>query len=304
MRFQEAVWNWNGWVEAGQMHEWQTGQGSSLDWNSSVTDWADAWVIDSFAFKKYWRKNYEFSYSYNLLESLHEKTKKTLRNVTKKNKKMLYAGKKTIFSDSSGVTPWKTQKTLEKTKKKKAIFSDSLGGGALEIVSKYCFFGFFGFLKVFLVFHGVTPEESENIVFFFLVFLVFSRFFWFFHGVTPEESENIGFFLFFFFFWFSQGFFGFFMEWPQKSLKIFFFCFFCFFFVFSRFFCFFRGVTPEESENIVFFFCFPDVFLILGRRSIVFLWGLPQSALRYCIVMTIYEEDKNGILKIRILCCK
>ena len=105
------------------------------------------------------------------------------------------------------------------------------------------------------------------------VFLVFSRFFWFFHGVTPEESENIVFFVFL---------------------------------VFSRFFCFFHGVTPEESENIVFFvfFCFPDVFLILGRRSIVFLWGLPQSALRYCIVMTIYEEDKNGILKIRILCRK
>ena len=76
----------------------------------------------------------------------------------------------------------------------------------------FWFFLFFGFSQGFFVFfHGVTPEESENIVFF-LFFLVFSRFFWFFHGVTPEESENIGFFLFFFVFWFSQGFFVFFME--------------------------------------------------------------------------------------------
>ena len=44
---QEAVWNWNGWVEAGQMHEWQTGQGSSLDLKQFSYGLADAWVIDS-----------------------------------------------------------------------------------------------------------------------------------------------------------------------------------------------------------------------------------------------------------------
>ena len=44
---QEAVWNWNGWVEAGQMHEWQTGQGSSLDLKQFSYGLADAWVTDS-----------------------------------------------------------------------------------------------------------------------------------------------------------------------------------------------------------------------------------------------------------------
>ena len=38
--------------------------------------------------------------------------------------------------------------------------------------------------------------------------------------MTPEESENIVFFFVFLFFWFSQGFFGFFMEWPQKIIRI------------------------------------------------------------------------------------
>ena len=51
-------------------------------WNSSVTDWQMHEWQTVFAFKKYWR-NYEFSYSYNLLGSLHEtilkKTKKQMR---------------------------------------------------------------------------------------------------------------------------------------------------------------------------------------------------------------------------------
>ena len=97
-------------------------------WNSSVTDWQMHEWQTVFAFRKYWR-NYEFSYSYNLLGSLHEKTKKTLRKPKKLKKP-----KKTIFSDSSGVTPWKNQKkpweNQKKPKKqKKTIFSDSLGGG-------------------------------------------------------------------------------------------------------------------------------------------------------------------------------
>ena len=56
-------------------------------WNSSVTDWQMHEWQTVFAFKKYWR-NYEFSYSYNLMGpifmgSLHEtilkKTKKQMR---------------------------------------------------------------------------------------------------------------------------------------------------------------------------------------------------------------------------------
>ena len=57
--------------KTGKMHEWQTGQGSSLDLKQFSYGLADAWVTAVFAFKKYWR-NYEFSYSYNLLGSLHE----------------------------------------------------------------------------------------------------------------------------------------------------------------------------------------------------------------------------------------
>ena len=48
-------------------------------WNSSVTDWQMHEWQTVFAFKKYWR-NYEFSYSYNLLGSLHETIKKKRRS--------------------------------------------------------------------------------------------------------------------------------------------------------------------------------------------------------------------------------
>ena len=224
--------------------------------------------------------------------------------------------KRYVQDSSSGVTPWKSvcKKTLRKPKdssgvkqkKQKKQYLAILWGGALEIVSKYCVFGFFWFSQGFFGFFMEWPQKSLKILVFFvfLVFLVFSRFFLVFSWSDPRRVWKYWFFWFFLFFWFSQGFFLFFHGvTPEESENIGFFLFFFVFLVFSRFFCFFHGVTPEESD-FFFFFRFPDVFLILGRRSIVFLWGLPQSALRYCIVMTIYEEDKNGILKIRILCCK
>ena len=58
------------------------------------------------------KKNKKKQYFQTLLGSLREKNKKTLRKPQKTKKT-----KKTIFSDSSGVTPWKNQKNLEKTKK-------------------------------------------------------------------------------------------------------------------------------------------------------------------------------------------
>ena len=137
------------------------------------------------------KRNQTKQYFQTLLGSLHEKTKENSRK----------------------------QKKTKKTKK--TIISDSWGGGALEIVSKYCFF--FVFSRFFWFFHGVTPEESENIVFFGFFCFWFSQGFLGFFMEWPQKSLKI---FFFCFFWFSQGFFGFFMEWPQKSLKI---CFFCFF---------------------------------------------------------------------------
>ena len=93
------------------------------------------------------QKKQKKQYFQTLLGSLHEKTKKPLRKPKKK---------KQYFQTLLGSLHEKTKKTLRKPKKtKKTIFSDSLGGGALEIVSKYCFFccflffwfsqGFFGF---------------------------------------------------------------------------------------------------------------------------------------------------------------
>ena len=74
---------------------------------------------------------------------------------------------------------------------------------------------------------------------------------------------------------------------PEESENIFFLCF-VFFGFLKVFFCFFHGVTPEESVDFVSMGPSPKCLKIL-----------------YCYdVMTIYEEDKNEILKIRILCCK
>ena len=169
--------------------------------------------------KKKQKKTKKKQYFQTLLGSLHEKTKKTLRK-QKKTKKT----KKTIFSDSSGVTPWKNQKNLEKTKKtkknqknnifrlfwghsmkkpkkpwenqkktKKTIFRNYVEGPppkeSLNIVF-FVFFVFFGFLKVFLVFSWSDPRRVWKYCFF--CFFWFSQgFFWFFHGVTPEDYKNM-----------------------------------------------------------------------------------------------------------------
>ena len=80
-------------------------------WNSSVTDWQMHEWQTVFAFRKYWR-NYEFSYSYNLLGSLHEKNKKTLRKPKKQKKQ---------YFQTLGSLHEKTKKTLRKQKKKNNI---------------------------------------------------------------------------------------------------------------------------------------------------------------------------------------
>ena len=50
------------------------------------------------------------------------------------------------------------------------------------------FFGFFGFLEVFLVFYFLSPKTSG--ILFFLFFLVFSRYFWFSTFSAPKPLED------------------------------------------------------------------------------------------------------------------
>ena len=131
----------------------------------------------------------------------------------------------TIFQRSWKSESWKTKKTSRK--QKKTIFQRSwwIGGSSQEspnivfFLFSRGFFKFFGFSP-----WGLSPKESPNIVFCFVLFFrfleVFVFFFIFSMGPPPKEFPNIV-FLFFFFYFFSS--------------------FFCFFLLFST------GPLPKES---------------------------------------------------------
>ena len=106
-----------------------------------------------------------------------KKTKKTLRKPKKQKKTKK---KKQYFQTLLGSLHEKNKKTLrkqKKQKKQKKQYLETISRAPPQRIAKYCFFLVFS--RFFGFFHGVTPEESENIVFFvffgFLkVFLVFS----------------------------------------------------------------------------------------------------------------------------------
>ena len=120
-------------------------------------------------------------YSYNLLGSLHEKTKKNLRKPkkTKKNIFRLFWG----HSMKKPKKPWENQTK----KKQKKQYLETISRAPPQRLAKYCFF-FVWFSQGFFGFFMEWPQKSLKI--FFFVFFGFLKFFWFFHGVTPEESVN------------------------------------------------------------------------------------------------------------------
>ena len=223
-----------------------------------------------------------------------------IKKTSGKQKKTTKKTKKTIFSDSSGVTPWKKQKNLEKTKKtkknkKKTIFSDSSGVTPwknqknLEKTKKNKKTKKTNIFRLFWGHSMKTPKKpwenqknKKNKKNQYFQTLLGSL-----HEKTkktlrkPKKTKKP-----------KKTIFRNYLEGPppQRIAKYCFF--FLFFLVFSRFFWFFHGVTPEESEHIVFFFFgFLKVFL-------VFSWSDPRRVWKYCFFLNCFMEWPQKIIRI------